>query len=112
MTFKMTEKQTISFDPQELRQAINLETGKISWEELQRHFARGVVVVISAELDLTDVAGRFVEDDKNAIERWSRENKITRALDHHAVQWNERNSNFWACVIAPWILVQEITTEQ
>ena len=108
----MTDKHNITFDSQELRQAINLETGKIGWDELQRHFARGVGVVISAELDLTDVAGRFVEDDKNAIELWTKEKKITRALDHHAVKWNERNSDFWACVIAPWVLVQEITTEQ
>ena len=108
----MTEKQTVTFDQAELRQAINLETGRIGWEELQRHFARGVVVVISAELDLTDVAGRFVEDDKDTIEAWTKENRISRALDDHARQWHERNSEFWACVIAPWVLVQEITTEQ
>lgn len=110
----MTKKQTatVTFDGDELRQAINLETGKIGWDELQRHFARGIVVVVSPELDLNDIAGRFVEDDKDAIEKWATENKISRALDDHARQWHERNSQFWACVIAPWVLVQEISTEQ
>lgn len=108
----MTEKRTITFDANELRDAINLETGRLSWEELQRHFARGVVVVISAELDLIDVAGKFVEDDKSSIEGWANTNKISRAQDEHARHWHENNSEFWACVIAPWVLVQEITTEQ
>ncbi len=107
----MTDKQTITFDTNELREAINLETGRIEWHELQRHFARGVVVVISSDLDLTDVAGKFVEDDNQAIEKWFKQNRISRALDEDAQRWNANNSQFWACVIAPWVLVQELSTE-
>lgn len=110
--YLMENKNPENLNAEELRETINLETGKIGWEELQRHFARGVVVVISAELDLIDVAAKFVEDNKPAIETWTKENKITRALDEHAEHWNEKQSEFWACVIAPWVLVQEITTEQ
>lgn len=108
----MTNDQTITCNQTELREAINLETGKIAWHELQRHFARGIVVVISAELDLIDVAAKFVEDDKNTIEQLANQNKLCRAQDEHAQQWHANNSEFWACVIAPWVLVQEITTEQ
>jgi len=107
----MSEKRTVTFDENELREAINLETGKISWEELQRHFARGVVVVISNELDLLEVAGKFVEDDKGTIEKWTQQKNISRALDEDAIRWEKNKSDFWACVIAPWVLVQEITNE-
>ena len=108
----MAESKTITFNAEELKQAINLETGRLSWEELQRHFAGGVVVVISPDLDLIDVASKFVQDDKDSIQAWTEANKITRALDDHAKQWEKKQSEFWACVIAPWVLVQEISTVQ
>ena len=108
----MEHKSSPQLNSDELRQAINLETGKLSWQELQRHFARGVVVVISPELDLIDVAGKFIEDNKSFVEKWSNQGKITRANDDHAQHWNKENSNFWAVVIAPWVLVQEMMSEQ
>ena len=33
-------------DNDELRAKINAETGKIGWKELERHFARGVVITV------------------------------------------------------------------
>ena len=92
----------------ELRQQLNLETGKITWPELQRHFARGVVVEVSAELDLVTVATKFVTDDKKAIKAWMDIDFITRPTDETALQWNTTQPIFWAIVAAPWVLVQRI----
>ena len=46
----MTEAEDI------LRAKLNAETGKLAWKELERHFARGVVVKVAGDLDLVEVA--------------------------------------------------------
>jgi len=43
------------------------ETGTLCWTELQRHFARGAVVVVSSRLALLDVAQAMARDDKAAL---------------------------------------------
>jgi hypothetical protein len=93
---------------EELRQQLNLETGKIAWEELQRHYARGVIIKVSTEMDLVDVAVKFVQDNKPAIEDWLTNGSIARATDQDATQWSEAQTVFWAVVAAPWVLVQEL----
>lgn len=91
-----------------LKQQLNAETGRIAWLELQRHFARGVVVLVGPDLDLVEVAVHFVKDDKTAIENLLTSGQISRANDQHAKKWVEANSVFWAVVAAPWVLIQEI----
>jgi hypothetical protein len=91
-----------------LKQQLNAETGRIAWPELQRHFARGVVVLVGPDLDLVDVAVQFVKDDKAAIEALLNRGQIARADDQHAEKWIQANAVFWAVVAAPWVLIQEI----
>ena len=90
-----------------LRARINAETGQLAWKELERHFARGVVVKVRRGLDLVDVAARIAQDDKAAVERWLGEGQIARVSEQDAADWNERRPTFWAVVTAPWVLVQE-----
>ncbi|MFO7604501.1 MAG: DUF2288 domain-containing protein [Gammaproteobacteria bacterium] len=106
----MSDPKYIELDQTELRQKINLETGQLSWPELQRYFAKGNVIIVAPELDLIDVAARFAEDDKTAVATWIEAEKIKRALDDDARQWEARSSHFWTVVVAPWILVQEIVS--
>ena len=104
----MSDNDRIDLNAEELRQKINLETGQLSWPELQKYFAKGNIIIVSPELDLIDAAARFTEDDKEAVASWINSETIKRALDDDARGWNERNSSFWTVVVAPWILVQEI----
>ncbi len=96
---------------EELRAKLNSETGKIGWKELERHFARGVVIRVDAELDLIEVAARMARDDKQALEKWLTSGQVGRASAEDAEGWHERNAEFWAVVAAPWVLVQEIRGE-
>ena len=93
-------------DSLELADKLKLETGRLSWRELQRHFARGVVIVVSAELDLIDVAIKLTEDDKAQFEAWTAQNQVWRANDEDAIGWQESAPVFWSVVVAPWVLVQ------
>ncbi len=93
-------------DTGELAQKLNLETGRISWQELQRHFARGVVLVVSRPLDLIEVAIKLTQDDTPQFERWLAEGLLRRALDEDARGWHAADTEFWSVVVAPWVLVQ------
>ncbi len=89
------------------RAKINLETSKIAWTELQRFFANGSLVFVSAELDLVDVAFAFSNDDKASVEQWMQQQKLGLVTDEQAKAWLVTNEALWAVVVKPWILVQE-----
>ncbi|MDX1454599.1 MAG: DUF2288 domain-containing protein [Gammaproteobacteria bacterium] len=96
-----------STDPAELRARLNTETARIEWQALAPHFARGVVVVVSPELDLVEVAAAFVENDKASVSEWMESDKLERASDDDARGWSESDKELWAVVVAPWVLVQD-----
>lgn len=91
----------------ELRALLNAQTGKVTWPELERHFARGVVVKVAPELDLVEVAACLVEDDRGALNRWAATAQVGPATMDDAKRWLEGGAVLWAVVTAPWVLVQE-----
>jgi hypothetical protein len=93
-------------DAELLRGKLNLETGRLDWPALARHFARGVVIKVAADMDLVAVATAFCRDDKSAVGQWLTEGKIAKADDADAQAWQAGQTTFWAVVVAPWVLVQ------
>jgi hypothetical protein len=63
-------------------------------------------------LDLLEVAAAMAEDDKSKFTGWLETGKINRASTEDAIRWHETQGEFWAVVVAPWVLVQEIGLEQ
>ena len=90
-----------------LHDLLNAQTGTIGWPELARHFARGAVVVVGPGQDLLGAAKCLVEDSETQLAEWFDSGKIRRALDDDARRWQAADSEFWAVVVAPWVLVQE-----
>lgn len=90
------------------KQKFNLETAKLDWQEIQTHFARGVVIVVNQELDLIDIAVKLSDDNAKVIEQLINAGDIVRAHDDHARSWVEKEPRFWAVVVSPWVLIQEI----
>lgn len=98
--------------PATTAQSLNAETAIIEWDELIRHFARGVVVVVDGQLDLIDVAASMANDDKPSVESWLQKGQINRASDANARDWNQRKPRFWCVVAAPWVLIQEVSGDR
>ena len=86
---------------------LNGETGCISWQELERHYARGVLMTVTADQDLVMVAAHVVRDDKTAIEFCLESGHLYPTSEDNARDWLERDPDLWAVVVAPWVLVQE-----
>lgn len=91
-----------------LRTALNAECGKLEWPELEKHFARGVVIKVGAEVDLIDVAVAMIKDDKATINEYLQQAKIVNATTQDALRWNAGKAFFWAVVVSPWVVVQEV----
>lgn len=92
----------------DLRAKLHSETAKIGWAELERHFARGVVVAVAPELDLIDVAQTLACDDSATLAAWMQAGQVTRAEAEQARDWHAREAVFWAVVVAPWVVIQEV----
>lgn len=87
----------------ELQAKLNRETAVIKWAELQRHFARGDIIVVNPALDLIEAAINITQDKTDSL----LSGQVRRAEDSDAHDWLERDPTLWAVVVAPWILVQE-----
>lgn len=86
------------------------QVGEIYWSELERHFARGVIIWVAADLDLIEVAMAFAKDDAERLRYWLDQKDVIKAQDAHAQTWSEAKALLRAIVVAPWVLVQERRT--
>ena len=96
-------------DREILRAKLNLETAQLGWKELERHFARGDVIRVAAGVDLIDAALLIAENNAAEAQAWLADGRIARADMQDAEAWHAHQPIFWAVVVAPWVLVQEVT---
>jgi len=99
--------ENFAVEPEVLKTKITAETARISWLELQKFYASGAVLQVSAQLDLVDVAYAFAVDDKTQVASWLAQHQIARVEPAEAQQWYEQKTELWAVVISPWVLVQK-----
>jgi hypothetical protein len=94
-----------------LRAKLNLETAQLAWPELERHFARGVIIKVAPGMDLVDAALHVAENNAATVQAWLTDGRIAKAEIADAEDWHARKPMFWAVVVAPWVLVQEVLPE-
>lgn len=104
----MESDNTDIIDKDVLRANINNETSKIEWQELQRFFAGGWLIYVSAETNLLDVAVAFSEDNKNQVSKWLTSGEVAKVTDDQAKDWHDNKASFWSTVIKPWVLIQPL----
>ena len=92
----------------ELSTKLNTQTGKVSWPDIQRHFARGVVLVVGCQADLLNIAADIIRDNHAAVEDFLANEDLKKASIEDARSWQENDPLFWSVVVAPWLLIQEI----
>jgi len=93
------------------RSKIISETAKIPWLDLQRFFASGKVIWIARSLDLVEVALALQQDDVQSVSNWTENQQLAAVSDDQARQWVSGDSLLWAVAIKPWVLVQELGSE-
>lgn len=105
-----TEQLTEQLTEQGLtaRQHFEKELAEISFQELQKHFAKGILIKVASHLDVVEVALQIHADNADQIQQWMDNQDIARAHDEHAKVWLEKRSMLMAVTVAPWVLVQDI----
>lgn len=83
------------------------ETAKIGWSELERFFARGMLLRVARDLDLVSVAEAIAADDKQQVAQWLSAGLIERLQSETAADFAARDPELWAVVVSPWVCVQE-----
>ena len=98
---------SVSTDSQELISRLNAETAKISWHELQKHYASGNVLAVAKGADLIKVAIALHRDEATQVQAWLADGSVAQVTDQQAMGWYSDNKMLWALVIPPFVLVQE-----
>ena len=91
----------------EVKEKLNLETARISWQELERFFAQGIVLNVTDSLDLLEAGCAFAKDDTQQVQKWLEGGQLGKVTDQQAVEWHKLNPELWSVVVRPWILVQD-----
>ena len=99
--------ENFEVEPDVLKAKIISETARINWLELQKFYAAGSVITVAAQLDLVDVAFAFSCDNKAQVADWLASGVVGRTTEQQAQQWFTQQTELWAVVISPWILVQD-----
>ena len=105
-----TAEVTDVTDRQALIARLNSETAKISWQELQKHYASGNVLGVAAGADLIKVAIALNEDNATLIQTWLSDKSVFEITNRQAMEWFNNQTTLWALVIPPFVLVQEPKT--
>ncbi|WP_312375734.1 DUF2288 domain-containing protein [Pseudomonas oryzihabitans] len=89
------------------------QTAAIGWEELQPHFARGVLLEVVPELDLIEAAIAVTQDDAARVGQWLQQGQLAKVDEERARRRLEAPEvALWAVVVAPWVLMQERPAER
>ncbi len=90
-----------------LQEKLHSETAQISWLELQRFFAQGLVLNVEGSLDLVEVAMMFAQDQSNELAPFIESSKVVAPSNDQARDWFEKEVLLWSVVVAPFVLVQQ-----
>lgn len=93
-----------------LLEKLRSETAQISWLELQRYFAQGVVMNVNPSLNLVEVAMLFAQDESLSLKALLESAKVSLPSNDQARDWFKREALLWSVVVAPFVLVQERDT--
>lgn len=83
------------------------ETAQIGWNELERFFARGMLLRVARDVDLVSVAEAVAADDTQQVAQWLSAGLVERLQAGTAARYAARAPELWAVVVSPWVCVQE-----
>ncbi len=92
----------------DLKQQLKESTSKILWSEIRLSILKEVIILVTPDLDLLEVAEACALDKKEAFEKWLQEGKVIRTDSKQHQLWNERNPELECCIVKPFVFIQEV----
>ena len=94
-------------EPLKTYEDLKQECAPIAYKEIEQFFARGMLVLVTEDLDIIDVALSIQADDTQRINEWISAEKVIRVHDDYALKWSQKETLLMAVTAVPWLLVQE-----
>jgi len=85
------------------------ECAPVFYKEVEKFFAKGVLVLVAGDLDIINVALAIQNDEIKQIQEWINARQVIRVYEKHALNWSKNNEPLMAITTVPWVLVQEIS---
>lgn len=93
------------------REELALLADEVDWSCLRAHLKRGGLIIVSAGLDLLNVAMCVAADDSSSIGHWINEGKLAKPTEAQIRDWDANSSKTFTMLIAsPYVLIQEHPT--
>ena len=87
------------------------ECAPVFYKEIEKFFAKGMLVLVASNIDIINVAMAIASDDTGKIQKWITNEQVIRVHDEFAKTWSKNNEPLMAVTAVPWVLVQEIILE-
>ena len=97
----------IGVNKEEIKIKLLAETAKVNWGELEKFFARGVLMQVSAKCNLVEVAAQMACDESDVIASLIKNEELVGLSVEQAKKWSETDAELWAVVVSPWVIVQQ-----
>ena len=93
----------------DIRERLQGDIAKISWQEIIPHAKRDAVVVINQKLDLLDVAEAIALDNTLMVNNWITKNLITKPSMIQLNDWNNSpETKFVTAIVQPFVIIQVV----
>ena len=93
-----------------LRKKLKAELREIEWAALRPHFERDVVIVVSPELELVDVAEKVASNSQVEIAKWIQSGGISKPSIGELGAWEKNlDRRFIFLIIFPFVLIQAVS---
>ena len=93
----------------EMIESFKRDLAEVCWQDLRIHLQRDAIILISADLDIIQVAVALAEDDSRQVETWITSGAIGKPSRQQLDGWEEDlEKRFRMLIVQPFILVQEI----
>jgi hypothetical protein len=89
-----------------VRDQLARQIGPVLWSDIRPHLARDGVILVSAQLDLLDVAEAVARNDTDRVSAWIARGEVDKPTPAEIERWSSDESlRFVAVVAAPFVLV-------
>ena len=91
-----------------LKERLEKDVADISWQDLQPHAKRDALILVTQELDLSEVAVAIAEDNTASVRDWIARQSIAKPSAQQLTNWNQTpQKQFTVLIVQPFVVVKE-----
>ncbi len=91
---------------EDLRTELAALLDEAEWNWLMPHAERGMLVIVSDDLDLLDVGMAIATDNTTSVQHWIGQNLLYKPSEAQIAHWNADDTRrFQALIVRPYVLM-------